>query len=235
MNMAILLIPGFMTDRRLWDDCLEAFRPLGPVQHVDTSRDGSIEDIAARALHAAPRQFILVGFSFGGYIAREMARCAPERIQALVLVATSARGDNPHRKQASHPATEGQSASFSGLSRRAIKTSLHPDHADDATVERIRSMGVRLGAEVLRKQSEMDRTGDLSRLAQITCPTLVIAAAGDRVRSIAESVELRDGLPNATLSIIENSGHMIPIEAPQAFTASVLDWLKSLPHLGPTP
>ena len=45
--MAILFVPGFMTDETIWDDCIEAFRPLGPIQHVDTSLDASIEEIAA--------------------------------------------------------------------------------------------------------------------------------------------------------------------------------------------
>jgi hypothetical protein len=41
--MAILFVPGLMTDKTLWDDCIKAFEPYRPVRHVDTSRDGSVE------------------------------------------------------------------------------------------------------------------------------------------------------------------------------------------------
>jgi pimeloyl-ACP methyl ester carboxylesterase len=37
--------------------------------------------------------FDVIGFSMGGYVAREIARIAPDRVQQLVLMATSSRGD----------------------------------------------------------------------------------------------------------------------------------------------
>lgn len=225
--MSILLIPGYMADDTLWDDVRPALARFGPIMHADLRHDASIEAMAVRALADAPASFILVGFSMGGYVAREIARLAPERVRALVLIATSTRPDTPSLRQSR--GTVGKAAasvSFSGLSKTAIATSLHPKQAgNEALIERVRAMGVRLGGEVFRRQSSIVRAGDLARLQAIRCPTLVIAAGQDRLRSREESEELHAGIAGAEMAIIEDSGHMIPIEAPQALLAVVLPWL----------
>lgn len=226
--MTILLVPGYMADDTLWDDVAGALERFGPLLHADLRHDAGIEAMAARAVAHAPGRFILVGFSMGGYVAREIVRLAPERVQALVLIATSSRADPPSLRQSR--ATVGRAAAsvaFSGLSKTAIATSLHPKQAgNDALVERVRAMGVRLGGEVFRRQSAIVRSGDTERLHAIRCPTLVIAAGHDRLRSREESEELRDGIPGAELALIEDSGHMLPIEAPQALLETMLPWLE---------
>lgn len=226
--MSILLVPGYMADEALWDDVLAPLARFGPVTHADLRHDSSIEAMAARALACAPARFILVGFSMGGYVAREMARLAPERVRALVLIATSTRADTPALRQSR--GTVGKAAvsvAFSGLSKTAIATSLHPKQAgNEALVERVRAMGVRLGGEVFRRQSAIVRTDDRGRLHEIRCPTLIVAAGQDRLRSREESEEMHAGLPGSELAVIEDSGHMVPIEAPQALLAILEPWLE---------
>lgn len=230
--MALLLVPGFMADETLWNDMSAALARFGPILHADLRHDTSVEAMARRALAAAPPSFLLVGFSMGGYVARDIARLAPaygKRVQALVLVATSTRPDTPAMRQrkgaVGHAAP---SVAFSGLSRIAVASSLHPkDKHNEAMIERVRAMGVRLGGEVFRRQSVLERPGDIDRLDQIRCPTLVVAAAQDQLRSLEEARELHAGIPDATLAVIEDSGHMIPIEAPQRLLEVIVPWLSS--------
>ncbi|WP_323144448.1 alpha/beta fold hydrolase [Massilia phyllosphaerae] len=230
--MALLLVPGFMADETLWNDMSAALARFGPILHADLRHDTSVEAMARRALAAAPPSFLLVGFSMGGYIARDIARLAPaygKRVAALVLVATSTRPDTPAMRQrkgaVGHAAP---SVAFSGLSRIAVASSLHPkDKHNEAMIERVRAMGVRLGGEVFRRQSVLERPGDIDRLDQIRCPTLVVAAAQDQLRSLEEARELQAGIPDATLAVIEDSGHMIPIEAPQRLLEVIVPWLSS--------
>lgn len=228
--MSILLVPGYMADETLWDDVLRPLGKFGPVTHADLRHDSSIEAMAGRALANAPCSFILVGFSMGGYVAREIARLAPERVRALVLIATSTRADTPSLRQSR--GTVGKAAasvSFSGLSKTAIATSLHPKEAgNEALIERVRAMGVRLGGEVFRRQSAIVRTSDRERLHEIRCPTLVVAAGQDRLRSREEAEEMVAGIPGAGFALIEDSGHMLPIEAPQALLAVVEPWLDKV-------
>jgi pimeloyl-ACP methyl ester carboxylesterase len=183
--------------------------------------------MASRVAAEAPERFALVGFSMGGYVAREIARLAPERVQALVLIATSARADT--RAQAARKAiavAHVREQGFAGLSRGAIFQSVHPERAGDADLTgRIRRMGDRLGGPVFLRQAGQARASDLDRLGAIRCPTLVVAAAQDALRGLDEARELRDGIPGATLTVIGGSGHMLPLEAPDALAAAIVPWL----------
>ena len=145
-----------------------------------------------------------------------------------MLVATSTRPDTPSLRQ--RKGAIGQAApdiAFSGLSRTAVATSLHPAQRGNLElIERVRAMGVRLGGDVFRRQSMLDRPGDLDRLGEIRCPTLVVAAAQDQLRSLDEAGELQQGIPGATLAVIEDSGHMLPIEAPGPLLDVIVPWLE---------
>ena len=229
--MSLVLIPGYMADASLWDDMAAALAPAGPLHHASLAHDDTIPEMARRLLAEAPARFVLVGFSMGGYVAREAARRAPERVRGLVLVATSSRSDTRQQAAAKRLAIEGvEAGGFGGLSRAAAAASVHPDRAGDADlIERIRAMGRRLGRDAFLRQSRLQRVGDADRLGAIGCPTLVIAAGRDRLRSVADSEELRDAIPGATMAVVAEAGHMLPIEAPEALAALILAWLADLP------
>lgn len=219
-----------MLDADLWREMEDALTEFGPFIHADLSRGDTIEAMTRSALTSAPERFILIGFSMGGYVAREIARTAPERVEALILIATSARGDSPTLAARKAAATDKVTASnFNGMSRTAIVRSLHPDHAnDDALIGRVRDMNKRLGPEAFVRQSSLVREDGRSRLSDIHCPTLVIAAAQDALRSLDEARELQEGVSGARLEVIEGTGHMIPLEAPDALSDVVKIWLSSI-------
>jgi pimeloyl-ACP methyl ester carboxylesterase len=196
---------------------------------ADFSQGDSIEAFAEQLLEdALPGPFLLIGFSMGGYVAREAQRRAPERVPAMVMCGTSARGDGAlqARRQASAGAKSAKA--FTGLSRNAILRAFATDDAEPGLVERVREMGDELGGEVFMRQSNLHRAGDIDRLGEIACPTLVIAGEKDRLRSIEESRELAQGIPGATMQIIEGAGHMLPMEAPGRLSRMIIDWWKGL-------
>lgn len=97
-----------------------------------------------------------------------------------------------------------QAIAFNGLSRAVVGSSLHPQQRNnEAMIERVRAMGGRLGGEVFRRQSMLERPGDLAR-------------------------ELQQRIPCATLAVVEGSGHMLPVEAPQRLLAVLLPWLDAV-------
>jgi pimeloyl-ACP methyl ester carboxylesterase len=61
---------------------------------LQTTRD-TIRGIAGAILAAAPHRFALCGLSMGGYIVFEMMRQAPERVERLALLDTTALSDTP--------------------------------------------------------------------------------------------------------------------------------------------
>jgi pimeloyl-ACP methyl ester carboxylesterase len=225
--MDIVLLPGFMLDHALWDDMAEALGRIGTLHFGDLRFGHSVEEMAEQVLDAAPARFVLIGFSMGGYVAREMVRMAPDRVSALLLVGTSSRADKAERAERKAEAVKrvGEGV-FRGISRGAAAAALHPDRAGDSVmVERIRAMGIRMGGEAFVRQLQINRASDTDRLGQIHCRTLVVAAAQDGLRTLAEATELRDRIPGATMQVIEGSGHMMPLEVPERLTQIIREWL----------
>lgn len=232
--MTILLIPGFMLDADLWTDMGEGLQPFGPTILADLSQGASVTEMASLTLQRISGDFVVLGFSMGGYVAREIVRQAPERVKALILIATSARGDTEvQAKRKAALAAQPDTSGFRGLSTSAIATSLHPDNAARADlISRIQAMGQRLGGEVFRRQSLLDRQDERASLGSITCPTLVIAGDDDKLRSRAEARELHEGIPGSDFEVIEGTGHMIPLEAPERLVEVIAQWLNDLESRG---
>lgn len=165
--MNIVLLPGFMLDAELWGDMAGTLSERHKLFHGDLAKHDTIDEIGEGVLASAPERFVLIGFSMGGYVARTMARRAPDRVQALILIATSGRADSPaeaERKARSvkRVATQG----YSGLSRSSVLLTLHHSRrSDDPLIERVSDMAKRLGGDVFMRQAAHPRGGDLDRLA----------------------------------------------------------------------
>ncbi|MGW8394261.1 alpha/beta fold hydrolase [Pseudoduganella sp. HUAS MS19] len=217
----LVLIPGYMLDDALWDGMLPFLPSELPLHFASLAEGDSIAAMAHAVLARCPPQFSLLGFSMGGYVAREVVRLAPGRVQSLALVATSSRADLPLQvEQRTRAARATPLGPFRGLGRAAIAQSLHPDNAANETlVAQVRTMGARLGREVFVRQSLIVREADADRLSGIQCPTLVVAAAEDQLRSAEEARELADGIPGAKLVTVPDAGHLIPLEQPQALAS----------------
>ena len=225
---SLVLIPGFMLDETLWND----FCPLLPnhwkVLRTTLAGGNTIKEIAQHIAEQSPERFVLIGFSLGGYVARQLAADYPERVSALVLIATSLREDTEQQAKAKLEAVRALSAStFNGLSSKSIAVSLHPRRASDASlISRIRAMGSRLGYEAFATQSGL-RRADVPT-DSIHCPTLIIASTHDALRPKEETNELANAMPAASVHLFHESGHMIPLEQPQDLAAVVIDWLNSI-------
>jgi len=221
----LVLLPGFMLDETLWDEVVPLLQWQAPVHRLPLGPGTTTDEIARSIARAAPERFVLVGFSLGGYIARKVTELFPERVVALVLIATSLECDTPERAKAKQDAIRVlEPSTFRGLSMGSIARSLHPDRRGDRElVTRIREMGLRLGYEAMVVQSGLRRDGIAA--AALRCPTLVIGADQDALRSAQEAKELAAAIPGARLEVINGSGHMLPLEQPEALVSTVRHWL----------
>lgn len=224
----LVLVPGYMLDDALWDAMLPHMPPDVPLHFASLAEGDSIAAMAQAVLARCPEEFTLLGFSMGGYVAREMVRLAPQRVKALALVATSSRADPPLMvEQRGKAARATPLGPFRGLGRAAIAQSLHPDNAgNEALVAQVRAMGERLGREVFVRQSLIVRSADTAQLGGIACPTLVVHGADDQLRSLDEAQELAQGIPGARLQIIAGSGHLVPLEQPQLLAQALAPLLN---------
>jgi len=228
--LTTVLIPGFMLDQDLWSDIGPFLQTRAPLVHADLASADSIEEMAQHTIGMIPAgPFDVIGFSMGGYVAREIARLAPDRVRQLVLIATSSRGDSELQARRKVDAAMAAPKTFAGVNRRSIRQSLAPQREqDEQLVNRIHAMSMRLGGDTFRRQALLRREGDTDRLSEIRCPTLILAGEQDRLRGLDESMELHQGIRGSELKTI-NAGHMLPMEAPTETQAMLAQFLQHNP------
>lgn len=225
----LVFLPGFMCDASLWSAVAPPLVHQGSIGFGDVYSDDTLEGMARRVLDGAPDRFVLVGFSMGGFVARIAALMEPERIAGVAFVASSARGDTDedrNRKAArySKPRTASRPT---GVSRAATARGLHPDRENDPVlIEKLRTMQRSLGPEVLARQLALVRRDGYADLERIACPALVIACRQDRLRSFEETERMARHLPNARFEVLEDCGHMAPLEKPGELAALLAGWIE---------
>jgi pimeloyl-ACP methyl ester carboxylesterase len=225
-----------MCDMRLWRGGDEVIirtlsdRGMSPLFDADLTLDDSIAAMAQRALSATQGPLIPIGFSMGAIVAVEMAVQAPERIAGLVLAGYNATADLPER--AAHRPVQQAEVRAGGLERVLVEE-LKPNYlaaqnrSEDALLELLRDMGMRLGSDVFIRQSEALRLREDRRaaLTALDVPVLYLCGEEDTLCPPAWHRSWADQTRNARFEEITGAGHMLPLEAPAAFAQALNHWL----------
>lgn len=226
----LLLLPGTL--------CTEAAfavqkRHLAEVAncHILPLRAGrTIAEMAAWVLAQAPARFALAGFSQGALVALALMRQAPERVSRLCLMACNPRGS-----------TEGQLATWRRWQQQAqaeglatlsasFADNVHPERRNDAQLRQlIVEMAQATGVETFIAQLEalISRIDSRPYLGEIRCPTLLMVGEADRLTPLYFHEEARALIPTATLAVVPECGHYLPLEQPVAVSALLRYWLAN--------
>jgi pimeloyl-ACP methyl ester carboxylesterase len=227
----LLLIPGLLCTARLWRDQIDALKDDFTIQMADHHLDDNLPDIARRILDHAPATFSLAGLSMGGYIAFEIWRQAPERVERLALLDTRATKDSPdetvRRKDLLALADRGK---FTGISERLMPLFIHADRLrDTGLTAAIVQMAADIGKEGFIRQTKalMARPDARALCKTINVPTLVLCGRQDALTPVAMHEEIASLIPEADLQIIEDCGHLSTMETPTAVNAAMRNWLNA--------
>lgn len=225
----IVLLPGLLCDYALWAHQIAHLADTAEVMVGDLTRDNSIPDMAERILDEAPDTFALAGLSMGGYVAQEIMRQEPERVERLALIDTQARADSADqvktRKDLIRLATMGK---FKGVTPRLLPNLVHKDRLDDPAVrDVVLEMAGRVGQEAFARQQEaiMGRKDGRGDLHAIRIPTMVLCGRQDILTPPNLHQEMAEAIPGARLVIVEDAAHLAPLEQPHAVTAVLRYWL----------
>jgi pimeloyl-ACP methyl ester carboxylesterase len=173
----------------------------------------------ARLLDELPTRFTLAGLSLGGIVAMALIRTAPERVTSLILLST-----NPHAPTALQQQSwrASRDALQAGRTARALQADWlplllsEPARRRPDLVELTLAMADEVGDAVLDAQLALQATriDERSALREVGCSTTIIAARQDALCSVAKHAELHELIPGSALTIIENCGHLSPLERP---------------------
>lgn len=227
-RIPLLLLPGLLCDARLWRDQAEALADIARVQVADLTLDASVAAMAARALALAPPRFALGALSMGGYVAFEILRQAPQRVERLALLSTSARADPPKRaavRRASLALAE--RGRFAGVTRKLLPQLVHAEHVEGEVGEAVMAMAERVGRNAFLRQQRaiLERPDSSPLLAGLALPTIIGVGDDDRMTPAEESHRLHAGIAGSRLHVFAACGHLPPMEKPAETTALLRDWL----------
>jgi len=228
-RIALALCPGLLLDERLWQHQVPALADLADIRVPDFTSQDSGEAMAASVLASMPERFALAGLSMGGYVALEVVRQAPERVTRLALLDTRARLDTPEEAARRRGLMElARKGSFKGVTPKLLPLLLHPRNLEIAALTGlVMDMAARVGRESFLRQETaiLNRADYLPLLPTIAQPTLVLCGRQDALTPLAFHEELAAGIPGARLVVIEEAGHLSPLEQPEAVTRALRRWL----------
>ena len=227
----LVLVPGLLCTQRLWRDQIAALEARRNIVVPRNDLDDSVAGMARRALDAAPDRFALAGLSMGGYVALEMWRQAPERIERLALLDTRATADTPaeteRRKDLMALANRGR---FTGVHERLMPILIHESRLGDTELTAaIAGMAEETGRDgfINQQKAIMARPDSRDTCRTIDVPALVLCGREDALTPLALHEEMARLIPGARLEIVENCGHMSTMEKPDEVNAALEAWLAA--------
>jgi len=220
----LVLISGLLSNESLWQHQLHYLREIAPISVFNPSQD-SPDKMVEAILKTAPPKFAMAGHSMGGWLCLEILRVAPSRVSKVCLLNATARDDSQEKKAKRRLMIQRcEKGQFEEVARElaSLFTQVHQVR------KQVLDMFLTVGSETFLNQqkSMLLRKPRGSILAMVQCPALVIHAAQDKNFSMDEQLEFVTKIPNAKLAVVEESGHMSPLEMPQAITSLLRFWLS---------
>ena len=187
--------------------------------------------------------FILVGHSFGGEGSLHYAVRHPEKIRALVLVASG--GVAPTAEETAAMGFDGLIGAPFWVHWLAINIS--PDaaleaatpalyhnleavtEADTSRVTRLMLYEGNRGGGYWLNANGVSDPKPVPDLESLPMPTLILAGEYDIIVPLRMHEELNARIPNSELVVFKDTGHMITAESPEQTLAAVQSFLSRLP------
>jgi 3-oxoadipate enol-lactonase len=243
----VMLIHGFPMDRSTWARQAESLAPHYRIITPDLRGFGrssvtpgkvTVEqwaDDLAGMLDALQitEPVVLGGLSMGGYVAFRFFQAYRSRLAGLILCDTKAVADTPQAaagRLETAQRLEREGSAF--LAEAMLPRLLSPDTLSrrPEVVDHLRQ--IILGGDpcgyAATSRGLAERPNFTPLLPTIDCPTLLIVGLQDPISTVAEMNAMAQAISGARIVEIEGAGHVTPMEAPEAVTSAMGQFLGEL-------
>ncbi len=242
---ALVLLHSTVCDRRMWDPqwpvLVDAgyrvvrcdFRGYGETP-VPQGPHNDAEDVLDLAGELGARPVAVVGASYGGQVALEIAAQWPQQVTALALVCAAMPGHEPTDALRGFWQREGElieAGDIAGAVELNVATWLGPE-ADELTRERVRLMQRHAFEVQLAAPEEYEPADVAVDLGVITAPSLVVSGAKDLPDFRLIAARLTALLPSTRPVELPWAGHLPTLERPQELSAMLTAFLRETVPVG---
>jgi 3-oxoadipate enol-lactonase len=236
----VLLLHAGIADSRMWAHQVEALNAAGhrvlapdlPGFGETLLEPGTIDYVAHAAAQLDAPAAAVVGCSFGGRIALELALARPELVDRLGLIGAGFGGWDWSTAAKAGFAEEEEAlerGDLSGAAAAQARMWLANDAAEDV---RTLTEAMTLRSYELQLPVEDEVTGiwpeppAAERLAEVSRPTLVVVGSDDVEDIVIMAEKLAVEIPGARLERIVGAGHLPSLERPDELNRLLLDFLQ---------
>lgn len=173
---------------------------------------------------------VLCGHSMGGLVALELARRAPERVEAAIFVATASA--IPVNELLMNLARNDEESAFGAMVAWAYGAHAH-NHENSWPG----SSQIYAGLDIMRLNRQGALLTDLSTCASYSTgvesaraasiPTLCVFSKLDRMTPVKGGFTLADALYDNQTILLANCGHAIPTESPRELNSAIRKFLAA--------
>jgi len=246
VGMPLLLIHSGWLDGRMWDEQFALFAQHCLVIRYDVRGYGRsampsvpyshVADLDALLTFLELDAVVVLGLSMGGMIALDFALQHPERVKAVIAIATPVRGIQPAAEEF-EPAAAPVRAAQQGQYAQAINLQLarwFPQQSTKASAQaqqRIRAIMEDFSFPRLAPTAPVEQWPSpitAERLTAIQMPTMIVVGEQDEgfIRRCADVLATQ--IPRAQLVCVPHAGHLVNIDQPEQFHQTVLRFLTPL-------
>lgn len=229
---ALLLLPGLLCADWVWAGPAADLADVADITVADFFGFDSITAMAESVLAKAPARFAVAGHSMGGRVALEIVRLAPERVRGLALLNSGVHPRRPNEAEQRQVLVDlAHAEGMDALARRWLPPMVAPARtADVPFMERLAAEVRRATPDIFERQIRalLNRPDAEAVLPTIACPTLVLGGHQDGWSPADQQRSIAAGIAGASLTLIDDCGHMSPVEQPEAVGAALRGWLHTL-------
>ena len=226
MRPTLVMIPALCCDEALYAGATEALGDLVETRTLVVAAS-TFADCGAQILDQCAGPLIVLGTSFGGHVARELALNAPERIRGLCIIGAgaSAVADPAGGRIRGERLRTGRQEEVYGAFAKIITHLPGPRGAGARDV--FLAMARRGDPERAALQNDallgrVDRWDDLARIA---CPSLLLWGRHDQFAPASDGLRMAGLIPGARYVEIADCGHLPTLEAPDEAYGAIRHWL----------
>jgi pimeloyl-ACP methyl ester carboxylesterase len=222
----LVMIPALGCDARLYEP-LMPYLPAALKVHTVIPDQPSFDACVSQVLAGAPERFAILGTSFGGRVAMELALAAPSRLRGLVVIGAGP-GAVADPVAGRRRAARLRGGEFEEVVAEMAAIISHADGPNGmstrhAFVEMARTQGPALMA---RQSDALAKRIDLwPRLAEIQCPALMLWGVHDQFSPAVDGLRLSAAVGHGRFVQIDGCGHFPSLEYPEESAAVIGHWL----------